>query len=443
MNYKEALAYLEGLNRFGIRLGLSRIKRLLELLGLPQERYRTIHITGTNGKGSVSSILATIMQCSSIHAGLYTSPHLVSYTERIQVDGQPISEKDFANCLAEVRTCVDQMVNAGDECPTEFEVMTAMAFLWFAKCRVEYAVVEVGLGGLLDSTNVIEPEVSVITNVTMEHADRCGGTLEGIARHKAGIIKDGIPVVTAAKGMPLDVIRQTAEEKNADVFVAGEDFQAKYLISDGRTQSAEFTSDLLCIQRYQYKLHLLGMHQIENSSVAIITACLLHNEESRITEKTIREALEIVTWPARFERVDLGDQIVLIDGAHNPDGIRVLRESLDTYFPDHARTYLLGILRDKAIDAMLDNLLRPEDEVVVCAPHSERADNVDDLARRVKERGVLAVATAADYETALNRALRLAGENRILVIAGSLYLVGGIRQMVLDMKEGSHGRDES
>ena len=203
MNYQEALDYLEGLNVFGVRLGLSRIKRLLELLDLPQERYRTIHVTGTNGKGSVSAMLESIIRRSGLHVGLYTSPHLFSYTERMQVNGQPISQQEFADCLSTIR----------EECPTQFEVLTALAFFYFAMKQVDYAVIEVGLGGLLDSTNVIVPEVSVITNVALEHADRCGGTLEGVAEHKAGIIKSGVPVVTAATGLPLEIIRQKAEEK--------------------------------------------------------------------------------------------------------------------------------------------------------------------------------------------------------------------------------------
>ena len=173
MDYQEALSYLEGLNVFGIRLGLSRIKRLLELLDLPQERYRTIHVTGTNGKGSVSAMVESIIRRSGLHVGLYTSPHLSSYTERMQVNGQPISQQEFADCLSTIKEYVDQMMAEGEECPTQFEVLTALAFFYFAMKQVDYAVIEVGLGGLLDSTNVIVPEVSVITNVALEHADRC------------------------------------------------------------------------------------------------------------------------------------------------------------------------------------------------------------------------------------------------------------------------------
>ena len=197
MDYKESLSYLESLNVFGSKLGLSRIERLTELLGHPERRYRTVHVTGTNGKGSVSAMTAAILTESGFRTGLYTSPHLTSYTERFVIDGEQASEEDFAAAISAAKEAAEAMLAEGLEQPTEFEVLTAAAFYYFAEKDVDYAVIEVGLGGLLDSTNVIMPEVAVITNVAMEHADRCGGTLEGVAHHKAGIIKRGVPVVTA------------------------------------------------------------------------------------------------------------------------------------------------------------------------------------------------------------------------------------------------------
>lgn len=267
MTYEEALAYLEGLNTFGIKLGLVRVKRLLALMGDPQERYKTIHVTGTNGKGSTTAMLTEILSQAKIKTGMYTSPHLVSYTERIQIDQQDITEAEFAACIYTVKQFVDQMIADGEEHPTQFEVITAAAFYYFAKMQVEYAVIEVGLGGLLDSTNVIVPEVSVITNVTFEHADRCGGTLAGIAEHKAGIIKDGVPLITAAKGETLEIIRGIAAQKNADVFVAGEDFFSEFSSVTNHKQNLTFSAELVGVA-IPYHLCLLGAHQIENSAVA-------------------------------------------------------------------------------------------------------------------------------------------------------------------------------
>ena len=435
MNYQESLAYLESLNIFGIKLGLERIQKLLARLELPQERYRTIHVTGTNGKGSVSAMLAGILRHSGIHTGFYSSPHLVSYTERIRVDGQAISEQEFADCLSSIKVYIDRMVADGEECPTQFEVLTALAFFYFAIKHVEYAVIEVGLGGLLDSTNVIVPEVSIITNVTLEHADRCGGTLEGVAHHKAGIIKDDVPVVTAAQGVALDIIRQQAEEKNADIFVAGEDFSAEFISCESNFQRLEFSSGLLGAVKEPYTLHLLGKHQIENAAVAVMAAKLIHNLDDRITNKTIDDALSLVSWPARFERVEMGRQKIIIDGAHNPAGMVALRESLDLYYPAEERVLLLGILKDKDIDTMLDILLRPNDTVVVTVPHSDRASDPQLLAGKVAAH-VQHVEAIADNDEAMNRALELANGEKLLVMAGSLYLVGELRKMLLDKKGG-------
>lgn len=435
MNYQESLAYLESLNIFGIKLGLERIQKLLARLELPQERYRTIHVTGTNGKGSVSAMLAGILRHSGIHTGFYSSPHLVSYTERIRVDGQAISEQEFADCLSSIKVYIDKMIADGEECPTQFEVLTALAFFYFAIKHVEYAVIEVGLGGLLDSTNVVVPEVSVITNVTLEHADRCGGTLEGVAHHKAGIIKDDVPVVTAAQGVALDIIRQQAEEKNADIFVAGEDFSADFISYEGNFQRLEFSSGLLGAVKEPYTLHLLGKHQIENAAVAVMAAKLISNLDSRITNKTIDDALTLVSWPARFEQADYNGQKIIIDGAHNPAGMTALRESLDLYFPAPERVLLLGILKDKDIDTMLDILLRPNDTVVVTVPHSDRASDPQILAGKVAAH-VQHVEAIADNSEAMNRAIELANGEKLLVMAGSLYLVGGLRKLLMDKKGG-------
>ena len=433
MNYQEALLYLEELQKFGSKFGLGRIERLTELLNRPQDRYHTIHVTGTNGKGSVSSMIASVLTRSGIRTGLYVSPHLTAYTERMQIDGQAICEEDFARYLTIIRGLAEQMVAEGEESPTQFEVLTALAFLYFAEKKTEYAVIEVGLGGLLDSTNVITPEVAVITNVTMEHADRCGGTLEGIAHHKAGIIKEGVPVVTAAKGMPLEILRETAQEKNADIFVEGEDFHSTFVQFYGSMQQLEFSSELLGVNHERYALQLLGTHQIENSALAVMTAQLLHNLDSRITQETITQALAVASWPGRFERMDIGGQHIIVDGAHNPAGMKSLRSSLDTYFPAAGRVFLLGMLRDKDIDAMLPVLLRPSDKVVMTTPDSDRAADPGVVAYKVHAQ---TVEVETNRAAALEKALAIAGaEERLLCVAGSLYLVGEIRQLLLAQKE--------
>ena len=428
MDYKESLSYLESLNVFGSKLGLSRIERLVELLGHPERRYRTVHVTGTNGKGSVSAMTAAILTESGFRTGLYTSPHLISYTERFVIDGEQASEADFAAAISAAKEAAEAMLAEGLEQPTEFEVLTAAAFYYFAEKHVDYAVIEVGLGGLLDSTNVIMPEVAVITNVAMEHADRCGGTLEGVARHKAGIIKRGVPVVTAAEGMTLDVVRRKAAAEGSEIFVFGEDFR----VAAG-AEGIDFSSK--DGGAAHYGLALGGAYQRQNAALAIRTAMLLAEKHRAVTHETIARALKSVTWPGRFERFTLEGVRIVVDGAHNPAGAAALKESLDAVFAGEKRVLLLGILEDKDYRAMLRTLVRADDCVVITPPDSARAGDPENLARVAREiTQEVEVVPAAD--AALSRALDRAAGRRILCAAGSLYLIGGLRRLLLE--RGAH-----
>ena len=430
MNYAEALLYLDELNTFGIRLGLVRMEELCARLGNPERCYATIHIAGTNGKGSVTQMMDAVFRASGIRAGRYLSPHLISYTERMSVDGHDISEERFAELLTRVRTAADEMVAAGHEHPTQFEALTALAFLYFAEEQVEVAVIETGLGGLLDSTNVVEPALTIITNVAMDHADRCGGTLLGIAEHKAGIIKEGVPVITAAMGEPLEIIERRAEELGADVFVCGEDFSAQLFFPKEGGQRVAFHS-VVCREPEPFDLGLAGVYQAENAALVIMAAKLLEREDARVTEHAIRVALRTVRHPARFEILMRENLPIVIDGAHNPAGMRALRAGLDAYFPDLPRVFLLGILKDKDIDAMLAALLRPGDQVITVRPNSERAAAADVVAAIAAGMG-LDTHACDDAAAALAEAqARARAGNALLVAAGSLYLVGGIRAMLM------------
>ena len=430
MNYAEALLYLDELNTFGIRPGLARIEELCARLGNPERCYATIHITGTNGKGSVTQMLDAVLRASEIRSGRYLSPHLISYTERMSVDGHDIPEERFAALLTRVRAAADAMVAAGHEHPTQFEALTALAFLYFAEEQVEVAVIETGLGGLLDSTNVVEPALTIITNVAMDHADRCGGTLLGIAEHKAGIIKEGVPVITAATGEPLEIIERRAEELGADVFVCGEDFSAQLFFPKEGGQRVAFHS-VVCREPEPFDLGLAGVYQAENAALVIMAAKLLEREDARVTEHAIRVALRTVRHPARFEILMQENLPIVIDGAHNPAGMRALRAGLDAYFPDLPRVFLLGILKDKDIDAMLAALLRTGDQVITVRPNSERAAAADVVAAIAAGMG-LDTHACSDAAAALAEAqARARAGNALLVAAGSLYLVGGIRAMLM------------
>ena len=428
MNYAESLRYLDELNTFGIRLGLARMEELCARLGNPERAYTTIHIAGTNGKGSAAQMMDAVFRASGIRSGRYLSPHLISYTERMSVDGHDISEGMFAALLTRVRAAADEMTAAGHEHPTQFEALTALAFLYFAEEHVETAVIETGLGGLLDSTNVVDPVLTIITNVAMDHADRCGGTLAGIAEHKAGIIKEGVPVITAAAGAPLEIIEQRAEECGADVFVYGEDFSAQLFLKEG-SQSIVFHS-VVCREPAPFELALAGLYQTENAALVIMAAQVLGREDARITETALRSALRSVHHPARFEILAAENLQVVIDGAHNPAGMQALRAGLDAYVPHVPRVFLLGILKDKDIDAMLAALLRPGDRVVTVRPNSVRAAGADVVAAVAAGMGLDTLA-CGDVQTGLAEAERHArADGALLVAAGSLYLVGGIRALL-------------
>jgi dihydrofolate synthase/folylpolyglutamate synthase len=426
MNYEQTLAYLENLSKFGINLGMTRIERLLELMQHPERRFKSIHVTGTNGKGSTTAMLSAILTASGIKNGMYTSPHLHDYPERMVVNGQEITKEEFAQSITYTNKFVEQMLAEGFEQPTEFEVITAAAFYYFAAVGVEYAVIEVGLGGLLDSTNVIIPEISVIINVTLEHTDRCGSTIADVARHKAGIIKDGVPVVTAAKGEPLDIIKKTAIEKDAKVYVKDEYFTSQFQgFAAGKQQVVVDAGEL---GRIETSVNLIGCHQVENSAVAITTALLLKKKEPRITLETMKQALAIVRWPGRFEMVP-GNPMIIIDGAHNPDGARVLRQNLDQVFPGRDITFALGILRDKDVSGIIRELIRTTDTVVTVQPISYRAATPEEIAREIEAHHVEAAAT---IDGGIERAKHLAGPDGVVCVAGSLYLIGEARQVIFN-----------
>ncbi len=426
MTYEQTLAYLENLSKFGINLGMARIERLLKLMQHPERRFKTIHVTGTNGKGSTTAMLAAILAASGIKTGMYTSPHLVDYPERMIVNGQEITQEAFAQAIDYTSKFVDQMLADGFEQPTEFEVITAAAFYYFAAVGVEYAVIEVGLGGLLDSTNVIIPEISAITNVTLEHTDRCGSTIAEIARHKAGIIKAGVPVVTAAQGEALAIIKETAASKNAQVYAKEEHFFSQFKgLVQGQQQILVDAGEL---GKVEAALNLIGFHQLENSAVAVTAALILSKKDSRITELAIGKALAEVCWPGRFEIVP-GEPVIIIDGAHNPDGARVLRQNLDQVFPGKDITFALGILRDKDVSGIIRALIRQTDTVVTVQPLSYRAATPEEVAREIQARRVEAAATIG---SGIERAKELAGADGIVCVAGSLYLIGEARQIILN-----------
>lgn len=383
--FNAALNYLDWLCTFGIKAGLERITQLAAALNNPQNFYRTIHVAGTNGKGSVCAMLAEMLIAQGLTVGLFTSPHLESYCERIKINGANISESDFAEVIARVKSC-------NVDC-THFEALTAAAFEYFRARAVDIAVVEVGLGGTFDSTNIITPELSIITNVALDH-ENILGDLDNIARNKAGIIKPHVPIVTGATGRPLEIIRRVAAEKISPLH--------------------EVTSPA------NVKVNLRGDYQQINAAVAIKAA-----EVFGLDSSAIETGLARVTWPGRFEVVQTSAGVIVIDGAHNPHGAAALRQSLDKNFPHGKRAWLFGVLRDKNFAAMIDTLFRAEDFVIVTSPPSERAADTDEICARLRGRGIACVAVK-DNCAAVEQLKNSVAD--VKIVAGSLYLIGAVRK---------------
>ena len=425
MNYQESIAYLESLGQFGIRLGMERIKQLLFVLGHPENQIKTIHVAGTNGKGSVTTMISTILLEAGCRVGKFTSPHLVKYNERIQINEQDITDEEFAKILTTVREFADDLVKKGAcEQPTQFEILTAAAFHFFALNRVDYAVVEVGLGGLWDSTNLIKPLVSVITNIALDHTKVLGNTIEEIALQKAGIIKEKVPVVTGAEGNALGPIRVMSAVKQAPLYEYGVSFRGQELSSSMDRQKFR----LMAGTNYasEYEIRLPGEHQIRNAALAIVAAKIVSKQDSRITEEHLHLGAARTKWPGRLEKIASAPDVIL-DGAHNPNGADALRNALDKYYPEKKRAFVFGMMGDKSVDEVIKILFRPSDTVfTVRADDGPRAAEAADLAERVGSNAT----PADDVSRAYRLACEAAGRDGIVCVCGSLYLVGTFKATV-------------
>lgn len=428
MNYTESIAYLESLGKFGIQLGMERIEGLLRELGNPERQVKMVHVTGTNGKGSVTSMIANILLAANLKVGKFTSPHLVKYNERISVGGADISDGDFAAVVTAVRVAADSVVRKGVcQQPTQFEILTAAAFLHFARLKLDYAVIEVGLGGLWDSTNVITPVVSVITNVQLDHTDRCGRTLDRIAMQKAGIIKEKVPVVTAAEGADaLGPIVTMAMFKEAPCYLYGKAFWGQEVTSSMTGQ--RFTLHAGDVYASDYEIRLPGEHQIRNAALAIVAAKLVSKQDERINELALHIGAANTVWPGRLERISTRPEVIL-DGAHNPDGAKALRAALDKYYPGQKIHFVFGMMGDKDMSGVITSLLRGSDAVyTVRADAGARAAEAAELARLVGANAV----PVDDLWQAYERALAEAGADGVVCVCGSLYLVGAFKKLLLE-----------
>lgn len=391
MTYAEAVQFLYGLQMFGANFGLERAEKLAALAGNPEKQLRFIHVAGTNGKGSTCAMLESIYRTAGLRVGLFTSPHLVSFRERIQINRQLISQADVTRLVSEIQPLLQGF--PADNHPTMFEAVTVMALRYFAEQKCDLVIWETGLGGRLDATNIVTPLASVITNIAFDHTQWLGDTLAKIAAEKAGIIKPGVPVITSeTKAEPLAVIRQVAREKNTTLTTAPK-LPAKPLAPA-----------------------LPGEHQKQNTSLAVATVAALQNQIP-VSEKQIEQGLQNVDWPGRMQFIERGGQKLLLDGAHNVAGAETLRAALANLAP----VFIFGALADKNWPDICRRLAPLAAKIFTVPVASQRTADAEEVAKIFHEANPAAkVVACKDFSTAIFACK----QEPFVVITGSLYLIG-------------------
>lgn len=412
MNYEQALTYIHSVNWTFCKPGLERITALCKALGDPQNKLRFIHVAGTNGKGSTSAMLASVLQSAGYRTGLYTSPYIRTFCERIRVDGENIHQEKLASLTEQIRPIADAM----EDKPTEFELITALAFAYFAECECDIVVLEVGLGGRLDSTNVIKnTELSIITGIDFDHTALLGNTIEEIAAEKAGIIKAGRPILFGGgEGVARDTVFLVAQEKNAPFYTVD---RSSYRQKEATLNGTTF--DYLHYTGLQ--LPLLGTYQSYNVTLVLTAIELLNRQGFAIDVEAVRKGLASVRWPARFELLSQ-NPIIIYDGGHNPEGVRAAVASIKAYFPNQKVNLLSGVMADKERDQMIETLKPIIAHAFAVTPNNPRALAAKDYAAQLCTHGLSAShygSVAEGVKTAIESSRK---EGAPLICLGSLYL---------------------
>lgn len=407
MNYSEAIQFLYSLRIFGAKFGLENSFKLAELTGNPQKQLRFIHVAGTNGKGSTCAMLESIYRGTGLRVGLFTSPHLVSFRERIQVNRQLISETAVVRLVEELKPLLNEFPE--EHHPTFFEAVTIMALRYFAEQNCELVIWETGLGGRLDATNIVTPLASVITNIGIDHSEWLGDTVEKIAGEKAGIIKAGVPVATAAvSGHGLEVIAAVAREKGSPLTMVSPDDTYKSPLD-------------------KIDLPLHGPHQRLNAALALATIRILV-KEIPVSDAALSTGLFAVDWPGRMHRLRTASgQTILLDGAHNTDGAEALRVALQEEFPNAKPTIIFGVFRDKDSTSMCHSLAPLAGRILLTPVHSERTEDPAKLVAACRESNAHA---PVEVCPSLADALQKSASAPFIIIAGSLYLVGEAMELL-------------
>ncbi len=416
--------------RFGTVLGLDRMKDLMDRLGNPQDDLDVIHVAGTNGKGSVCRYIYEVLRAGGYRAGIYSSPYLEVFNERIEFDGEYITDKELEDITDKVCAAADNMVSEGKESPTEFEIVTAIAFLFFKKKGADYVVLEVGLGGRGDSTNIVkEPLCSIITSISLDHTDRLGETVPEIAYEKAGIIKKNCPVVVGSKDAEAKaVLRKTATDMGAAFFDAT---RAVPKIVKSDMKGLAFSAEVLDKEYKGINISMAGDYQADNAVTALYAIELLRRQDKvDITSKEIRQGMKNAKNIGRMEVLS-EEPWVIIDGAHNPDGAKSLKNNILKNFGEEKILMVLGILADKEVDEVLDTFKSITSDYIATEPANPRALAASELSSKIVAAGGNSV-TAEKPSDAVKIAMDKRDEYDVILFAGSLYLIGSIRREIIN-----------
>ncbi len=422
MNIDQALEYIHSVSWKGSIPGLSRIEKLLSLIGNPERTLKYVHIVGTNGKGSTAAIISSVMQTAGYTVGMYTSPFIITFNERMQVNGEMISDAE----LAEITEYIKPYAESMEDRPTEFELITAIAFIYFSRHNCDIVVLEAGMGGEFDATNVIpSPEVAVFTNIGLDHTDYLGDTVEKIAATKSGVIKRGCDCVMYRSSASVEAV---IEQKCAslDVTLTKSDFDSV------RSVSVSLEGQVFDWKNYKNLfLPLLGAHQLRNAATALTAVEKLACRGFTVTKENLRDGLLKTSWQGRFELLR-HKPLFIVDGGHNPQCMEALANNIRDYLPDTSLTVLTGVLADKDYTAMYDLVAPYIKEFFLVTPPSPRALKASELAKKLSVYGK-PVCVCESVEHGVNEAVRSAGENGTVLAFGSLYMIGDIKNAVNKM----------
>lgn len=425
-----AIEKIHEFSKFGSVLGLERMTELLSLLGDPQDQLKVIHVAGTNGKGSVCRYIYSVLLEEGYKTGIYISPFIENFNERIEIDQVCINDEDLAAYTDRVLEAVSIMIKEGLQSPTEFEVITALALLYFKEKACDYVVLEVGLGGSGDSTNVCrEPLMTVITSISMDHMGRLGNTIEEIAAEKAGIIKDGCPVVTSASDVrALRVIERTAEEHKSMFF---ETTNLPVRITEEGISGSCFDVDVQGVSFEGVRIAMAGRHQIDNAVAAMCALSMMEERgDVRVSRRALYAGLAAARQPGRMEVfTEEKGPITIIDGAHNPDGAKALKEAIGSFCTDKKILMVIGVLADKDVKGMMDHFTDMTEDFIVTQPDNPRRLKAESLADMLRSRGCTCI-EAPDIKQAYKEACQRKDKYDVIIYAGSLYMIGKVRTMI-------------